>query len=101
MQNLYASGEQKSFWLVAITQQTSTMQISVVKLDLSAQLNLTNTVFLPQWPQRKKTAIKKLDGKVLEKYDYFGRVWIEISVNDRENITEIMVSATSIIPYER
>ena len=70
--------------------------INTMKYFLSSLGKLAETI-----DRIEKERIEKLTVQFLSTYDYFSKVWQELSLEQRIKILEIIVSGKGVIPYEK
>ena len=70
--------------------------IDTMKYFLSSLGKLAETI-----DRIEKERIEKLTVQFLSTYDYFSKVWQELSLEQRIKILEIIVSGKGVIPYEK
>ena len=70
--------------------------IDTMKYFLSSLGKLAETI-----DRIEKERIEKLTVQFLSTYDYFSKVWQELSLEQRIKILEIIVSSKGVIPYEK
>ena len=70
--------------------------IDTMKYFLTSLGKLTSTL-----DSTKNERVKKLTVQFLTSYDYFSKVWGELTENQRKILLEIIVSGKGVIPYEK